>query len=225
MDCSPRLKPCQTLKQNGIPCAIWLEDALAHYGVRTVVFDVYIVVTDTTTAAEILAQNGWVPAPDRPKDHFNFVHNSPTLQHARLVRPGSNDETPRTYLLAARDCDFTVDQLVQCSENGFYPPLSLLLDTLIGSYLNVSESWFERQLRVQVAYMYGGVDQIKNKAFAEQLRLQHRQFHLDCLAGMAYGTLPFVAHERQIRDAILRGEHEIKDCSVEFSPETAHLFG
>lgn len=62
----PRYKPCQVLFDNHIPHAVWFEDALVHYGVPTVVFDLYILVPDIDLAANLLAKAGWTFDMQRP---------------------------------------------------------------------------------------------------------------------------------------------------------------
>ncbi|KOC14145.1 hypothetical protein AFLA70_181g002231 [Aspergillus flavus AF70] len=54
----PRYKPCQVFSFHQVPHAIWFEDALVHYGVPTVVFDLYILVPDNDVAADLLAKAG-----------------------------------------------------------------------------------------------------------------------------------------------------------------------
>lgn len=49
------------MHDHGVPCVVWFEDAIAHYGVPTVVFDLYILVPDISTAADVLAGAGWEP--------------------------------------------------------------------------------------------------------------------------------------------------------------------
>lgn len=58
-----RYPACRLLKESGIPCYLWAEDALAYYGVPTVVFDVHIVVGDVKKAADALVERGWHPPP------------------------------------------------------------------------------------------------------------------------------------------------------------------
>ncbi|KAF2475535.1 uncharacterized protein BDR25DRAFT_382564 [Lindgomyces ingoldianus] len=43
---NPRHQPCYILHDHGIPCVVWFEDAVAYYGVPTIVFDLYVLVSD-----------------------------------------------------------------------------------------------------------------------------------------------------------------------------------
>src|SRR4051812_8728567 len=54
-----RFQPCYSLLEAGIPCVVWCEDAVGYYGVPTVVFDLYVLVSDIDEAAKVLIQEGW----------------------------------------------------------------------------------------------------------------------------------------------------------------------
>ncbi|ROW01375.1 hypothetical protein VMCG_05974 [Cytospora schulzeri] len=223
---SGRLEPCRLLQQNKISCSLWYEDAIAHYGVPTVLFDLYIVVPDIDIAAKLLRRFGWSSAPPRDRDMFHFLNSSTNLKYSRLAPPGLDQATaPRTILLCAHDWNLTAEQLRQSTMNGFYPFLAVLLDGLIGGLLNSTEDDLQCHLSVQVSYVYAHVPQVKYKTFVEKLSPQHRQFHLDCLAGMAIGTLPFLVHERQVRAELLAGTHQLKRCSASQTAENSALFG
>lgn len=97
-----------------------------------------------------------------------------------------------------------------------FPPLAGLLDALIESWLdfpsNGSMLWIF--LGCQISYLYAHVPALKERSFAEQMKYEHRQYHFDVLAGMAFGTLPFRRHQRAIRDALLQGQYELRECSA-----------
>ena len=59
---NPRYLPCTLLQNAGIACVVWFEDAIAYYGVPTIVFDLYVLVQDPAAAAELLLRNGWTYA-------------------------------------------------------------------------------------------------------------------------------------------------------------------
>ncbi|KAF7616200.1 hypothetical protein AFLA_009698 [Aspergillus flavus NRRL3357] len=46
------------------------------------------------------------------------------------------------------------------------------------------------------------------------MRYEHRQFHFDVQSGMETGTVPFWEHQRTIRDALLQGQYELRECSA-----------
>lgn len=108
-------------------------------------------------------------------------------------------------LLPVADWKFSHEQL-QSSRNTFIPALWALADSLIGVLLDLPDrSRIQRHVSVQLSYLYGHVEQVKEKSFADRLRYEHRQFHFDCQVGMTMGTISFNVHERAIRDSLRRG--------------------
>lgn len=91
----------------------------------------------------------------------------------------------------------------------FFPPLPALLDSLIAGWLDALQAIgneLQDHVSLHLAYIYEHVAQVKEEAsFAEQLPPEHRQFHLDCVAGGAIGTRPFLIQQREIRDRVLKG--------------------
>ena len=71
------------LISHGIPCAVWAEDALSHYGVPTVVFDLFLLVDDPEVAVECLRNAGYIRTPQNPR-----FANIPQLSEGlpRLIR-------------------------------------------------------------------------------------------------------------------------------------------
>ncbi|KAB5530331.1 hypothetical protein GE09DRAFT_974142 [Coniochaeta sp. 2T2.1] len=237
-----RLNACHLLQQNGVPSAFWFEDAIAYYGVPTIVFDVFLLVSDIDEAAAVLTESGWGPPPTRISDRYHFLNQPPPLRCRRLVPPDAeagdatasrpsrpafyNPHSPTvTMLLRAADWEFSPEKHLQTSQDTFIPPLSALADSLIGVLLDLPDcSDVQRHVSVQLSYLYGHVKQVNEKSFADQLRYEHRQFHFDCLAGMTMGTIPFIVHERAIRDSLRRGEYELQDCSAAKTEENRILF-
>jgi len=76
------------------------------------------------------------------------------------------------------------------------------------------------QLAGLIAYLYGYVPALKEKSFAEHLKYEHRQYHYDSLSGMSTGTLPFIRHEREIRDGLREGRFRLCDCSADQDDES-----
>jgi len=185
---------------------LWFEGAIANYGAPTVVFDLYLLVRDIDSAAEVLFQHGWVSAPERPADYFHFSSEESAKPQHRLAVPAPPQESPglastRTFLLAA-DWNFPVHYLDPSPSRKFIPPLPVLVDALIGSLLDAAEDTeLYSHLQMQVGYFYGHVPELKVMGFADNLSYEHRQFHLDSLLGMFIMSLSFIAHERQIRVA------------------------
>ncbi|KAL3421234.1 hypothetical protein PVAG01_07679 [Phlyctema vagabunda] len=235
-----RFYPCYLLQDNEIPFAVWFEDALGYYGVSTVVFDLYLLVDDIEVAAQALVRNGWSIVPyDASKINVGFDSKA----HRRLLPPPDPDAAdkarvaaqtwplgPRpppppsnrpsppttTILLPATDWNYKLPEVTKdaTAVASFIPPLPDLLDALIDSFLDCEPSMFFSHLSCQVGYLYGYVTELRQASFAENLKYEHRQFHLDWLSGMSVGTVPFAQHERKIRDALREGKNEIQPCSA-----------
>lgn len=230
MEPKSRYEACHLLRADGIPSVCWFEDAIATYGVPTVVFDLYLLVRDIDTAAEVLFRHGWVSAPDQPSDTFHFLSEKSAKPHRRLALPAPPRESSgpaptRTFLLAAADWNFPSHYLVPSISHNFIPPLPALVDALIGSLLDAAEDTeLFSHLQMQVGYLYGHVPELKVMGFADNLKYEHRQFHLDSLSGMFIMSLPFIAHERQIREELREGKFQLRECSVSRRPSADVLF-
>lgn len=106
-DRGKRLQPCFALHDSEIPCVVWFEDAIAHHGVPTVLFQLYILVPDIDTAAQALVRRGWVLTPQQPK-----VGNASVEQPMHFLEPPKHERgtepsrTTTTILLSAADWNF-----------------------------------------------------------------------------------------------------------------------
>jgi hypothetical protein len=232
----PRYQPCYILSDNNIPCVVWCEDALAHYGVPTVVFSLYLLVPNIDQAAEVLVQRGWHledktqtkfgNAPLRSARHrltpaVDAARKRPTWSPGMGPPPPPSNEPPgptTTILLPASEWNY---YFPKTGDQNFIPPLPALLDGLIDKLLDdpLTETMFWNHLAVLIAYLYGYVPATKQKSFAEELKYDHRQFHYDCLSGMSTG-LPFIRHERKIREALRNGTYQLCDCSADRNDES-----
>ncbi|KAB8276059.1 hypothetical protein BDV30DRAFT_246748 [Aspergillus minisclerotigenes] len=204
----PRYKPCQVFSFHQIPHAIWFEDALVHYGVPTVVFDL------------LLAKAGWTY----------------DMQEPHLISNAEVDLVTRIVPLPAIDwkLPLTTDTRLEYAplEDGSshqvpFPPLAGLLDALIDSWLDLpsDDSTLLLGLACQISYLYAHVLALEERSFAEQMKYEHRQFHFDVRSGMETGTLPFRRHQRAIRDALLQGQYELREGSASRDdPDNIYLF-
>lgn len=231
-----RLQPCYILRDNNIPCVVWCEDAVGYHGVPTVVFSFYILVLDIDKAAQALIQRGWRLEDSAQSKFGNYPLRSahqrltPPIDDTQMTpvwSPGAGPPPPpselpppgptTTILLPASEWNFTFKR----SNQSFFPPLPELLDALIEKLLNtpLTESIWHH-LAVLIAYLYGYAPALREKSFAEHLKYEHRQFHYDYLSGMSTGTLPFIRHERAIRDALQEGKFQLCDCSADSEDES-----
>jgi hypothetical protein len=205
---------------------VWFEDAIASYGVPTVVFDLHLLVADIDEAARALMQSGWTDAGPLNSNHHFLM--GPISQrrlnppgHATAVkiakpRPGPpplpSKEPPgptTTVLLPATDWNVPIEQLRPNGLNTFVPPLALLVDALIDSLLDTpSDTVLKRRLATYIGYLYRYCASLKAQDFAENLKADHRQFHYDKLSRPHSGTIPFFEEQRLIRDAIREGKQK-----------------
>jgi len=230
----PRYQPCILLHKNSIPCSIWFEDVLVYYGVPTATFELYLIVPDIDQAAEVLAQCGWTLLTAAPAKVGTAVVDT---QQRRLVPPmfktkpyqppqktsippPPSQDPPRateTVLLPANDWNFTFSEAKHRPGNlGLFPDLPEFLDALIDSLLDTSldQSMLWGHIACQIVYLYGYNSTIQDRSFAEHLRYEHRQYHLDSLSGMRTGTAHFIKHQRKIREALNQGSFTLCECSA-----------
>ncbi len=234
MSACPRYEPCLFLQEEGIPSVVWFEDAIGHYGVPTVVFDLYLLVSDIDAAAEVLLRRGWTYAKEQSAN-YHFLRYHPDVRRCRLNPPGT-DETPKppsedppgpttTVLLPASDWKLPSEKLLLSRTRGFIPSLPDLTDGLIEKVLD-SPGYpdLEDHVSVHISYLYAHVTALKARSFASELKHENRQFHHDVLSGFQTGTRPFLAHERRIREELRNGERQLQECSVARVPENEPFF-
>lgn len=225
-----RYYPCSLLRDSEIPSVVWFEDALAYYGVKTIVFDLYLLVPDINTAAHVLIKNGWTHV---LQEHGRIGNATVDQIQCRLTPPHQDNEIEQsnipsapshppglatTVLLSATDWNFDLEGYSKDSEESLsvkiYPPLAGLLDGLIDSVLDShSNESLEHHLALQICYLYSYAPELQKSMFAECLIYEHRQYHFDVLSGMAYGTAPFISHQRNIRESLRQGTRELQECS------------
>src|SRR5690349_17562266 len=200
-----RHETCCILEQNNVSSALWSEDALAYYGVKTVVFDIHILVPDVHAAEKVLVQRNYVPLP--PKSGHRA--SSEEDVEIRLKIPGSGNELAAVVLLCADDWNFVLPKTLwasppDSSPPSFVPRLQDLLDSLIDKWLENSDKvgMFRSYLSCYLGYLYHYVPVLKSPDFAQLLKSDHRQYHADYLSGMTMDSLYCRQHQKEIRDAI-----------------------
>lgn len=225
-----RLLPCRLLQHKGIACAVWFEDAIAHYGVPTVLFDLYVLVSLPHVAAQELVAHGWTllsrPAKVGNADVENMlVTLAPPTATDKGNRKKANMDlsvSTTTVLLSAADWNFELpkDSDILPGISMLFPSLPTLLDALMDSMLDAQlNSMLRIHLVCQISYLYAHVQELRRRSFAELLRPEHRQYHYDLLAGMNSGSIQFQAHQRKIRDAIKEGVYKLRECSANYDDD------
>ena len=223
-----RYTTCRILEESGIPCVVWHEDALRYYGVKTGLFDIYILVPDVLKATETLVHRGYNLVPAKPLDKARISETMDIAQ--RLKIPGvSNNRAhlgidPADVLLSPmKDWDFTLP-VTSSPRPSFIPPLPDLNEILLDKWLDNFdiESGFRMRLAYYLGYLSSYIPVYWSHEFAQILRLDHRQYHADLLSGMTMFTEPCRQHQRKIRDLIRTGQYELCECSA--SKENEWLF-
>ena len=204
---NPRYLPCTLLQTAGISCVVWFEDAIAYYGVPTIVFDLYVLVQDPAAAAELLQRNGWTYA-ERERKIGNATVADQQLLYALSPLPsppaaahlssrladadadadkGDAGKLPgptTTILLPARIWNFALEQ--HClPATSVIPPLAPLLDALIDSLLDSPDGNVMLRLHIDclIAYLYEYVPELRQDSFRLRLKVEHRRYHDEARSG------------------------------------------
>lgn len=226
-DSVARYTTCRILEESGIPCVVWHEDALQYYGVKTDLFDIYILVPDVPRATETLVHRGYNLVPQKPIDKRRTSETMEITQ--RLEIPGVNNRAhfgidPADVVLSPmKDWDFIIPS-TPSPRPSFIPQLPDLNDILIDKWLDNSDFGgdFKMRLAYYLGYLFAYIPVYQSPDFAQVLRLDHRQYHADLLSGMNMFTEPCRKHQRGIRDLIRAGQYELRECSA--SKENERLF-
>ena len=160
----PRYRAPQLLLDKGIPCVIWAEDALAHYGVPTECFDLFLLVHDPTQAAKCLMAGGFrVGSNDCYKDIPELDEDVPRFIDPayRQISSLSNIESC-VALLSAQDWGYMLpSDTVGLSS---FPPLNALFDSLVHTWLDAPTAIFALHFIVHIGYLLEYVPAIRDPA-------------------------------------------------------------
>jgi hypothetical protein len=161
----------KALKSCGIPCVIWGEDLLVHFGVPTIIFDHFLLVHDPKTAASKLQSLGFHPLPPNPRYRFlnELTHNSIRLspvsgQHA--------DDHPAVVLLPADAWHFSTSL---SPESDIIPPLSAVIESFIDTSLDAQTLYFRCRLGTYLAYLAEYSKDAEDPGFPGTLRYKYQQ--------------------------------------------------
>jgi hypothetical protein len=194
----------------------------------------YLLVPDIDLAADVLLCNDWKDAPQPAESTFHFLSWHPEIARRRFSPPESHEverppswpptppgeaqprpKTTVTVLLSTADWNFSAEKLASASLKGFLPPLPALTDSLIEKLLDSPhESRLQRDMAVQVCYLYGYVPELMERSYAKELKYENRQFHYDAISGLQISTLGVISHERLVRDELRKGQRQLQECSA-----------
>ncbi|KAH9848938.1 hypothetical protein C2E23DRAFT_842223 [Lenzites betulinus] len=196
--------PCATdvLRAHHIPYTYWYEYALRHYGSKTVLFSVYLLVDSVTASNTCLQSAGWVPGevPMYTSQYYDpaideqVVLGYPGIESSHVVLMDAHTWADITPSAAADDRDH-------------YPTLVQLYNALAQRFLDTDCFDHRQHLTVQIAYMYMHCPVLATPEFLARLPADIQQFHLDYLSDDLRMNAPkTVAHERMIRDRARSGD-------------------
>ncbi|KAK8052454.1 hypothetical protein PG993_003839 [Apiospora rasikravindrae] len=228
-----RYSACRVLRQNGIPCVVWCEDALGYYGMNTTLFSLNLVVASVDEAADVLLQHGgWtaLTSSQRPKEVGVPWLDMPEGAMRRLLPPDWVENPVRSWpppppsqmvprqpelvLHAAGFWQVPLDLLAsqaqtQEDDNNYIPPLATLADSLITAYLDSRDGTsLQMYLMLYVSALYSQIEGTREPGFAEGLRSENRHFHRDAVSGRTVAGLPALTRQREIRKRLRETEGE-----------------
>jgi hypothetical protein len=139
-----RFAACDVLARAGIPSCIWLEDALSNLGVPALVFEHFLLVSDTGLAARALMSAGYERQEPclalRPISQFNNLfapqktgNHSPAMDSDRIFEVLDVTRTS-VILLPAKEWFYDLPESLECM-TAWFPTLSQLLTALIAKWL------------------------------------------------------------------------------------------
>ncbi|KAI9758786.1 MAG: hypothetical protein M4579_002800 [Chaenotheca gracillima] len=211
---SRRNEAPRIIRSQGIPCVVWGEDALAYYGVRIVVFELFVLVVDVDAANQCLEEAGYAtePPPEWEPLPEMMVGSKRLLQPPA---PGSCQDPARpsaraiVVLLPASRWNYNLppvgthpDKWV--SESFPFPPLPALVDCIIDVWLDSPGGlYFTSIMGCYLAYLHHYVDRVHTPSFANELHPAHRELHLRYLVQPIRGRHRL--EWRHWRDAMLKG--------------------
>ncbi|PIL30716.1 hypothetical protein GSI_06884 [Ganoderma sinense ZZ0214-1] len=201
-----RWAPCDVLRANHISYIHWYEDALRHYGSKTIVFFLYLIVDSVNDAETCLRSAGWTPA-TLPK--YSPQYYDPAIDEQTVLVFGDDPEAV-VILLSA---DPWPGVGVSSSESAGdcapcpYPTLSKLYNALAQRSLDTDCDAFRCYLNLQLAYLYLHCAELASPDFVLTLPEDIRQYHLDWASETLCIQAPqTIQHEREVRERARRGD-------------------
>jgi hypothetical protein len=181
----PRFEAPNTLLRHGISCAVWGEDALWHYGVRTVYFDLFLLVEDLEAAAQCLEHAGYSRA--MANSRYKFIpelHVLPRFTKGKL-NPDEGDAATYVALLRAQQCSYSLP-LANISQE-LIPPLPALVDSIIDAWLDATATDYGMHLTTHLSYLHDYCSKARDPLFIAQLKPEHRDFYRRSVSPRHYG--------------------------------------
>lgn len=208
-----------------IPLCIWFEDALAHFGVPTFTFALFLVVPSAQLAQAInhLEKAGYkkrrphldyrnirqfenMYEPEKPSiaaDSATVAENGgdgfPPTNPADII----DSSNPPVVLLSADEWFYKLPQITAGMQDCF-PTLPQYLTSIVSKWLSAAENevMLRMHLAVQLEYIYEYLDEVKQPGFEKNLPSYLREFHLDGVNATGSRELSLVENQRKYRQQI-----------------------
>jgi hypothetical protein len=195
----PRFEAPATLLRHGISCAVWAEDALWHYGARTVCFDLFLLVENPEEAAQCLESAGYSRALPNPR--YRFIPELHVLPRFKKGPFDNVEDIRATYIafLQAQQCCYSLPQASTLKD--LVPPLPALIDSIIDAWLDATTTDYAVHLQAHLAYLRGGCPKARDPLFMNELKPEHRDFYLRSLSHIGIGAER--EKWRRVRDSFL----------------------
>jgi len=196
----PRFEAPATLLRHGISCAVWAEDALWHYGARTVCFDLFLLVENPEEAAQCLESAGYSRA--LPNSRYRFIPELYVLPRFRKGPLDDVEDIRATYIafLRAKQCRYSLPPASTLKE--LVPPLPALIDSIIDAWLDATTTDYAIHLQTHLAYLCAAASpRARDPLFINELKPEHRDFYLRSLSHTGIGAER--EKWRRVRDSFL----------------------
>lgn len=185
-----RYDACSIIWYADIPACVWGEDALAHLGVPTIVFGLFLIVPDVEAAAEKLKDEGYIlgerPLAYKRKPEFSNYYLPPHDDNANRGSQTIDDEStekPDVILLQASDWFWKLPASTS-DVTDWFPELPAFLVAMFDKLLDLDpeeEFGLSLHLAIWIGYIYEYVDEVKEPNFQERIPPEYRQLHSDTL--------------------------------------------
>ncbi|KAI1790432.1 hypothetical protein LXA43DRAFT_1062072 [Ganoderma leucocontextum] len=197
-----RWAPCDILRANHIPYIHWYEDALRHYGSKTIVFFLYLLVDSVNAAKTCLRSAGWTSTtvPEYTPQNYD-----PAIDDQAVL--GYGDDPEAVVILMSAHPWPGVSPSESAEGCAPYPKLAQLYNALAQRSLDTDCDPFRRYLNLQLAYLYLDCAELASPDFLLTLPQDIRQYHLDRSSDTLRMQAPqTVQHEREIRERARKGD-------------------
>lgn len=183
---NPRFEAANILLDHGISCVIWGEDALQHYGSRTVNFDLFLIVEDQEATARRLEIAGYSRALPNPRDRF--IKELQSLPRFKKGPFSEIEEDDSTYVVLVRAHDVRYVLPPAHAITDLIPPLPALLDSIIDAWLDANTTSYALHLACHLAYLQSACPRARDPDIISELKPGHRDFYRRALLGSGIGA-------------------------------------